>query len=88
MSDQTQIKILKKRGRKPKNKSAEPIIIKEETLDSEKEIIITYLPININDIDDIDVQSENNEKYNDIFIKSESYFSQVLRLQPHPQHEK
>jgi hypothetical protein len=72
MSDQTQIKILKKRGRKPKNKSTEPIILKEETPDSEKEVIITYLPININDID---VQSENDEKDNDIFIKSESYFS-------------
>jgi len=74
MTDQTHIKVLKKRGRKPKNKTTEIIILKEEPLDSEKEVIITYLPININDLD---IQTENDEKDNDIFIKSESYFSEV-----------
>lgn len=73
MSEQPSIKVLKKRGRKPKNKIQEIITLKEESTDSEKEVIITYLPININDLD---VHSENDEKENDIFIKSESYFSE------------
>ncbi len=74
MSDQTQIKVLKKRGRKPKNKIVETVVVKEESIDSEKEVIITYLPININDLD---IPSDNDEKENDIFIKSESYFSET-----------
>lgn len=68
-----QIKVLKKRGRKPKNKITEAITVKEDSPDSEKEVIITYLPININDLD---MHSDNEEKEPDIFIKSESYFSE------------
>ena len=79
MSDQTQIKVLKKRGRKPKNKTTEVIVVKEDSPDSEKEAIITYLPININDLD---IQSDNDEKDNDIFIKSESYFSETNNTKP------
>ncbi len=74
MTDQPQIKVLKKRGRKPKNKSPEVTVLKEETQDSEKEVIITYLPININDLE---INSDNDEKDNEIFIKSESYFSET-----------
>jgi len=73
MTDQVPIKVLKKRGRKPKNKVSEIIVLKEESPDSEKEIIITYLPININDLEN-DYEKENSD--NDIFIKSESYFSE------------
>jgi hypothetical protein len=69
MSDQPLIKVLKKRGRKPKNKLIEIPTIKEELLDSDKEVIITYLPINTIDLDEIN----DNDKDN-IFIKSESYF--------------
>ena len=73
MTDQVPIKVLKKRGRKPKNKVSEVIVLKEESPDSEKEIIITYLPINISDLEN-DNSYENTD--NDIFIKSESYFSE------------
>jgi len=57
-------KILKKRGRKPKNKMPDAVVINEEPIDSEKEVIIAYLPININEIDEY---TSNN-----IFIKSEN----------------
>ena len=70
MSDQQPIKILKKRGRKPKNKVPEFIYQKDESPVSEKEVIITYLPINLNDI-----ESNKNDEEDDIFIKSESYFT-------------
>lgn len=77
MSDQIPIKVLKKRGRKPKNKIIDVVIIKEETPDSEKEIIITYLPINVNDLENENSHDNaNNHSDNDIFIKSESYFSE------------
>jgi hypothetical protein len=72
MSDQQPIKVLKKRGRKPKNKIIEQAIVKtDEYINSENEIIIAYLPINLNET------SNNNEKIdNDIFIKSESFFTE------------
>ena len=71
MTDQPQIKVLKKRGRKPKNKIVDvPLQKEEEDIQSEKEVIITYLPINLNEIN-----NNNNENIeNDIFIKSESFF--------------
>lgn len=72
MSDQPTIKVLKKRGRKPKNKLLEIIPQKEELIDTEKEIIITYLPININDID---INIDNEIGNDDIFIKSETFYS-------------
>jgi hypothetical protein len=58
------VKVLKKRGRKPKNKLPETISVIEEPIDSEKEVIIAFLPLNLNDV------SEKNIS-NDIFIKSE-----------------
>jgi len=61
------IKILKKRGRKPKNKLQNSTTIVEESIDSEKEVIIAYLPININEIDEYNT--------NNIFIKSENELS-------------
>jgi hypothetical protein len=74
MSDQPQIKVLKKRGRKPKNKNAETLIIKsEEPVNSENEVIIAYLPINLNE----PINSNNNDHSDDdIFIKSESFFTE------------
>ena len=57
MTDINGIKILKKRGRKPKNKISEIIQIKEDTITSEKEVIIVYLPINLNDM-----ETKNNDK--------------------------
>lgn len=60
-------KQLKKRGRKPKNKNIELSFIVEENIDTEKEVIIAYLPIKINEI-------EINNYENDIdnlFIKSD-----------------
>jgi len=67
MENTNGIKVLKKRGRKPKNKLPDIAQIKEEPIDTEKEVIIAYLPINLNDME---------EKYvnynNDIFIKSEN----------------
>ncbi len=60
-------KQLKKRGRKPKNKNIELNYIIEENIDSEKEVIIAYLPLKINEI-------EVNKYENDIenlFIKSD-----------------
>jgi hypothetical protein len=74
MSEQPQIKVLKKRGRKPKNKTLEIQQIKDEPINSEKEVIITYLPININDMEN-HINSEKEISDNDIFIKSESYFT-------------
>ena len=71
MTDQPPIKVLKKRGRKPKNKAVEVIIIKETSPESEKEIIITHLHININEFN-----NKLNTTNNDIFIKSESYYSE------------
>jgi hypothetical protein len=76
MSDQPFIKVLKKRGRKPKNKIFEVIIPKEEIIESDKEIIITYLPININDID-TNLDKNNTDS---IFIKQESYFSEPQNI--------
>jgi len=60
-------KQLKKRGRKPKNKNIELNFVVEENIDTEKEVIIAYLPIKINEI-------EINKYENDIdnlFIKSD-----------------
>ena len=71
MTDQIPIKVLKKRGRKPKNKIVDIVVIPEESIDTEKEIIITYLPINVGDLEDQDKHNKN-----DIFIKSELYFSE------------
>ena len=65
MTDINGIKVLKKRGRKPKNKAPENINIIEEEIDTEKEPIIAYSPINLNEIED------KTEKIN-IFIKSEN----------------
>ena len=76
MNDQVPIKVLKKRGRKPKNKTPEVIIIKEESPDSDKEIIITYLPINSNDLENNEKDFDNFNSENDIFIKSESFYSE------------
>jgi hypothetical protein len=69
MADIPCVKVLKKRGRKPKNKLPDVVPIKEEYIDSEKEVIIAYLPINLNDVEEKDVKS-NKDNY--IFIKSES----------------
>lgn len=75
MSDQPQIKVLKKRGRKPKNKTIEqPIIKNEEPVNSENEVIIAYLPINLNE--PISNSNNNDHSDDDIFIKSESFFSE------------
>jgi len=63
MIDTNDVKVLKKRGRKPKNKVLDTLPVNEELIDSEKEIIIAYLPINLNEIE----KKENDQ----IFIKSE-----------------
>ena len=69
MADTTNgVKVLKKRGRKPKNKLPDVIPVKDEPIDSEKEVIIAYLPINLTDMEEKDVKPIKN----DIFIKSES----------------
>jgi hypothetical protein len=74
MVDVNGIKVLKKRGRKPKNKLPDDTIIKEEHIDSDKEVIIAYLPITLNDMNDNIKINEDIKinKDNDIFIKSES----------------
>jgi hypothetical protein len=69
MTDITGIKVLKKRGRKPKNKLPDVVPIKEEPIDSDKEVIIAYLPINLNDMGEKEITFE---KDNNIFIKSEN----------------
>ena len=71
MNNTSVVKVLKKRGRKPKNKLPDIIQTKDELTETEKEVIIAYLPINLNDME------EKEEKYNNfddsnIFIKSES----------------
>lgn len=66
MSDiQENVTILKKRGRKPKNKIIENKI--ETCLNSEDEPIIIHLPISLEDV----VNSTNDEVNDNIFIKSE-----------------
>lgn len=68
MSEINDVKVLKKRGRKPKVKNVEPQIINDEQIESDKEVIITYLPLSLNDLEN---------KYDDtsnIFIKSESQY--------------
>ena len=72
MSDQLPIKVLKKRGRKPKNKIIEIILQKEEIIDTEKEVIIAYLPINLNDLEN-DIENTDDT----IFIKSESQCANI-----------
>jgi hypothetical protein len=70
IEQQGPIKQLKKRGRKPKNKISEIPQIIEENIDSEKEVIIAYLPIKINDI-----ELNNYDKDIDkVFIKSEASY--------------
>jgi hypothetical protein len=64
MVENNGMKILKKRGRKPKNRLPDEIKNKEDTEDSDKEVIIAYLPLNINEIDNYDTSN--------IFIKSEN----------------
>ena len=68
-------KILKKRGRKPKNKNIDiSNTIIEEQIDSDKEVIIAYLPINIGDIEEIKHSQSSDEQLENIFINSESYY--------------
>uniref|UniRef100_A0A6C0DAA9 MYM-type domain-containing protein n=1 Tax=viral metagenome TaxID=1070528 RepID=A0A6C0DAA9_9ZZZZ len=71
MSEVNGAKVLKKRGRKPKNKGEEKPIIKEDPIDSEKEVIIAHLPITP---DDIDANFDNN----DIFIKPDKPKKKVV----------
>ncbi len=66
MSEYPQIKVLKKRGRKPKNKIPDIIQEKEELIDSDKEVIIAYLPINLHEH-----EHDNKKLSNDIFIKQD-----------------
>jgi len=66
------IKILRKRGRKPKNKISEVVSTNEEIINSDKEVIIAYLPIKINDLE-IDINSDKEDNDN-VFIKSETTF--------------
>jgi hypothetical protein len=64
-------KILKKRGRKPKNKLQNIVSVVEEHIDSEKEVIIAYLPITLDDME------EKNEKFDigssAIFMKPDTF---------------
>ena len=78
MTDINGIKILKKRGRKPKNKISEIIQIKEDTITSEKEVIIVYLPINLNDMETKNNDKEETYNKNDIFIKSENQINNLI----------
>lgn len=64
-------KELKKRGRKPKNKAVEVVNTLEEQIDSDKEVIIAYLPINLSDINTEKKEIEKQPD-DDIFIKSEN----------------
>jgi hypothetical protein len=64
MSDLNSGKIIKKRGRKPKNKLLETQPIINEIIDTENDVIITHLPITINDL-------KLKENQTDIFIKLE-----------------
>ena len=63
-------KVLKKRGRKPKNKKVEVDVIKSDT-DTEKDIIISHLPISLNEL--------NNDP-KDIFLKSDYIESKMEAL--------
>jgi len=65
MTDISNIKVLKKRGRKPKNKTINVIQPLDESIESEKEVIIAYLPINLTDVEN----KESIDDVNDIFIK-------------------
>jgi hypothetical protein len=65
MLDINGIKIVKKRGRKPKNKSPEILPIIDDLVDTENDVIITHLPITVNDL-----KSKDNQT--DIFIKLEN----------------
>jgi hypothetical protein len=68
------VKILKKRGRKPKNKIIEIIDTNEEPIDSEKEVIIAYLHLNLNDV-------EEKNTSNDIFIKTENKIQNTVKIE-------
>lgn len=68
MVNNGQVKILKKRGRKPKTILQELPVIKEELVESDKEVIIAYLPININEIENLKLDDQSET---DIFIRSE-----------------
>jgi len=68
MGDTGIVKVLKKRGRKPKNKLLDIMPSIAEPIDTEKEVIIVYLPISLNNVDDKEVSFT---KDNNIFIKSE-----------------
>jgi hypothetical protein len=92
MSDINGVKVYKKRGRKPKNKIPDSVQIIEEPIDSDKEVIIAYLPINLNDmeekeitinylphiVNDIDIFIKSESQIND--ISSENYLNDKLDL--------
>lgn len=61
-------KILKKRGRKPKNKNPENINVDISPINTEDDTIIAHLPINLEDIANYQAPDEDN----DIFIKTET----------------
>lgn len=68
------VKVLLKRGRKSKVKP-EVIQPKEEIIDTEKEVIIAYLPININEIYKSD---ENEDSNQNIFMKAEELVDNII----------
>jgi hypothetical protein len=68
------IKQLKKRGRKPKNKLPEQLPIIEENLDTEKEAIIAYLPIQLNEVD-----TQPKEELDKIFMKADDTEQQKIK---------
>jgi len=73
--DEKNINLPKKRGRKPKNFFDNKLLInnnKEEICNSEDDKVIYHLPLNPNDIHDLNNLNENdlNNKTNNIFIKN------------------
>jgi hypothetical protein len=77
-------KILKKRGRKPKNKLPEINNIIEENVDTENEVIIAYLPIKTHDLeinnDDKDIDKLFIKSENDIICNTEDNLKEKVEL--------
>ena len=80
MADTNGVKILKKRGRKPKNKLPDVVSVKEDPIDSDKEVIIAYLPINLNEIEVKNIKLNGDQYSASVKYPSQNEISKVTPL--------
>ena len=71
------VKILKKRGRKPKNVQPDFVPIEEEIQTSEKEVIVAFLPISLNDIEYKETKYETSETFLKPIIENNTNYNNL-----------